>query len=224
MGLRFSNSAPFDIKVLQRLRNAQTKLYTLCVRRHFQRLDSNLPPHVEITNPQFISIGRGVHLRPGIWLYAITGYRLSPDGYKPTLEIGDGCSIGRFCHITCSNRVVIGDRVLLAEGVYIADNSHPYEDPNVPVIAQGLLSSGPVVIGSGTWVGNGARIMGKVKIGRNCVIGTNCVLKDAEIPDHCVVVGAPARIIRRYDPVPKMWRRTGPQGDIIETQQAERPS
>ena len=58
--------------------------------------------------------------------------------------------------------------------------------------------------GHGTWIGAGAKIIGKVNIGRNCVIGAHTIVfKD--VPDYCVVVGAPARIIKQYDIINKNW-------------------
>lgn len=190
--------------VARRANNLATKGHTLLVRRRFRRLDSHLDRRVDVTNPQYISIGRGVSIRPYTWLYAITNDRDRLGVFRPSIEIGDYCSIGRFCHITASNRVQIEDHVLIAEGVFIADNIHGYEDIAVPIIEQPLVSRGPVVIGSGTWVGNGARIMGTVRIGRNCVIGANAVVTK-NVPDYCVVVGVPGRIVRRYDATAQQW-------------------
>ena len=224
MGIRFSQSKSLGWKVAQRLRNAYVKCYSFWVRPHFKALKSYLQPDTEITNPQFISIGRNVQIRPGVWLYAITGDLTESNLFRPSLEIEDHCSIGRFCHITCSNRIVLGEAVLLAESILIADNSHGYEDTTIPVIAQAHVSSGPILVGCGTWIGNGARILGKVKIGRNCVIGTNCVLTNMDIPDYSIVVGIPARIVRRFDPIAQLWRRTDPQGSFSEETSARAKS
>ncbi|ACK98051.1 serine acetyltransferase [Bacillus cereus G9842] len=44
-------------------------------------------------------------------------------------------------------------------------------------------------------MGTGAKILGPVSIGNNVVIGANAVvLKD--IPDNCMVVGIPAKIVK----------------------------
>jgi acetyltransferase-like isoleucine patch superfamily enzyme len=219
MAISIQNHESWGLYLLRRLRNARAKLYTFLVRSYFRRLESHLHPDTEIINPQYVSIGRNVVIRPGVWLYAITGDPSSPDRFQPSLEIENGCSIGRFCHITCSNRVVLGEEVFLTEGILITDSSHGYEDPNTPVIAQSVVSSGPVVIGCGTWIGNGARILGRVSIGRNCVIGANCVVTNMDIPDHSVVVGIPARIVRRYDQALKLWRRTDAHGNFTDAGQ-----
>ena len=49
-------------------------------------------------------------------------------------------------------------------------------------------------IGAGTVIFSGTAIVGKVRVGRNCVIGANSVVL-SDVPDNSVCVGAPARIV-----------------------------
>ena len=188
----------------QRLPRLVIKLYSLWVKRKFKRLDSLLDPRVEIRNPQYISIGAGVHLRPYTWIYAIPGVSEKSDKFHPSIEIGDGSSIGRFCHITATNHVLLEPEILVAEGVFISDNFHGYQDIETPIIRQPMVSLGPVIIGRGTWIGNGAIITGKLRVGKNCVIGANAFV-NKDVPDYCVVAGIPAVILKRYDPAAKQW-------------------
>src|SRR6476660_6192289 len=167
--------------------NLRSKLYTSLVRRRFRRLDSYLGPQVEIKNPEYVSVGRGVGLGRLTWIYAITDDREKEDVFTPSIEIGDGCSIGRFCHITCSNRVVLEENVFVSEGALITDSIHSYADISMPIICQPLVSLGPLVIGRGSWIGNGARIIGRVRIGRNCVVGANAVVINKVVPDYCAI-------------------------------------
>lgn len=129
------------------------------------------------------------------------------------LEIGHGCRIGRFNHIYATQRVVLGAHVLTANNVYISDNLHGYRNPEVPILQQPIVQNGVVEIGEGSWLGHNACVLG-VRIGRHCVIGANAVVTH-DIPDHCVAVGAPAAIIRRYDPALQAWRRTHPDGSFL---------
>jgi acetyltransferase-like isoleucine patch superfamily enzyme len=69
-------------------------------------------------------------------------------------------------------------------------------------------------IGEGSWLGEGVAVIGAC-IGRNCVVGANSVVTK-DVPDYCVVAGAPARIIKRYDPASGLWRKTNPKGEFIE--------
>lgn len=41
--------------------------------------------------------------------------------------------------------------------------------------------------------------MGGVKLGKHCVVGTNAVVMKGQYPDYCVLVGNPAKIIKKYD-------------------------
>lgn len=126
------------------------------------------------------------------------------------LEIGAGTKLGRFNHIYATRRVTLGAKVLTANGVYISDNLHRYDDPAVAIMDQPLKQLGEVTIGEGSWIGHNACIVG-ASLGRNCVVGANAVVTRSA-PDHCVLVGAPARIVRRYDPDRGEWRSTLPDG------------
>jgi len=190
-----------------KLRLLINRMYTLVVRSDFHHLGSDLDPRVEVKHPQFMSIGKGVYIRPYVWLYAVLGHYGHQNIYLPSLKIEDGCSLGRFCHIVCANQVVLERHVLLAEGVFISDNNHGYKNTGIPIMHQPLDVSGPVIIGAGTWIGNGARIIGQVKIGKNCVIGTNTVVSNMNIPDYSIVVGNPSRIVKQYDSNLLTWKR-----------------
>ncbi|GJM33463.1 MAG: hypothetical protein DHS20C18_24640 [Saprospiraceae bacterium] len=181
------------------IRNGSTKAYTMFVKRRFKRLESNLSPFVEVKNPEYITIKERTTIRPYTWLYAIVNTGNKKNVFHPDLQIGKSCSIGRFCHITCSNKVVFEDNVFLTEGVLVTDSIHGYKDINTPIYNQPLISLGPVIIGEGTWIGNGARIVGRVKIGTGCIIATNSVVSNSIVPDHCLVSGNPARITKIYN-------------------------
>lgn len=69
-----------------------------------------------------------------------------------------------------------------------------------------MKSLGPIIIGRGSWICNGARIFGSVRIGQHSVIGANAYV-DRDVPDYCIVAGLPARIIKRYDFDHARWIR-----------------
>ena len=51
-------------------------------------------------------------------------------------------------------------------------------------------------IGNNVKISTGACVLGEIKIGNNVTIGANAVvLKD--VPDDCIAVGVPARIIKK---------------------------
>lgn len=51
------------------------------------------------------------------------------------------------------------------------------------------------VIGDDVYIGTGAKVLGKITIGNNVTIGPNSVVL-SDVPDDCVVLGVPAKIIK----------------------------
>ncbi|MEO0462646.1 MAG: acyltransferase [Pseudomonadota bacterium] len=132
----------------------------------------------------------------------------------PVLKIGARTMIGNHAHIVGISRIEFGESVLTADRLFVSDNRHTFEDPNVPVRDQGLTHVGDVHIGDGSWIGENVSISG-VQIGRNCVIAANSVVT-RDIPDRCVAAGAPARIVKRYCDARQGWYRTDADGEFRE--------
>lgn len=146
-----------------------------------------------------ISIGDNVSIAYKTWLAAL------PQIISEECEliIGDGTCIGNFNHIYATKSIVIGKNVLTADKVYISDNLHGYEDITIPIIYQPIKQIGTVIIGDGTWLGENVCVIG-AKIGKNCVIGANSVVTK-DIPDYCLAVGVPAKIIKKYCKESEKW-------------------
>lgn len=129
---------------------------------------------------------------------------------SPKLVIGTNCKIGDNVHIAAGERVTIGDNCLFASKIYISDISHGdysntenASNPNTPPDER-PLSTNPVTIGDNVWLGDNVCILPGVKIGKGVVVGANAVV-NKDIPDNCVAVGIPARVIKIYDEVKKGW-------------------
>ena len=158
---------------------------------------------LELLNPQNIFLGSN------LW---ISKTRLaSSKGGK--LIIGNHVAIRRFSQIYALQSIIIEDGVLMAENTFISDNTHTFTNITTPVRDQDIKPLGNVVIGSGTWIGRNVVVNG-CKIGRNCIIGAYTFLKK-DIPDYCVVVGNPARIVKRYNPQSGQWEKTDKDGNFI---------
>ncbi len=97
-------------------------------------------------------------------------------------KLGSGVILGYGgLGVVIHDRTVIGSDVIVGPGVTIGGTN---KNNVVPII------------GDNCYISTGAKIIGPVKIGKNCVIGANAVVLD-DIPDNCVVVGVPARIVKR---------------------------
>ena len=134
------------------------------------------------------------------------GHDLGPE---PVLRIGDRCVIGRGSHIVAHQSIDIGDDVYTGPYVYITDQNHSYADPDVPIGRQWPVNAA-VRIGPGSWLGTGVIVLPGSVIGRNVVVAAGSVVR-GEIADHCVVAGAPARVVRDFMPGTG-WVRPGTVG------------
>lgn len=151
-----------------------------------------------VDGPSNIELGEAAFIQRGAWLYC-----QAIDDTPARLQIGVGCVLGYNNHLTSVRSVVLEDHVLTANNVYITDNMHSYEDVSVPIMHQAVVFKAAVVIGRGSWIGENVSILG-ASIGRNCVIGANSVVTH-NIPDYSVAVGAPAAVVRQYNPGDLKW-------------------
>ena len=173
------------------------------IKKNYIQLDTYIDPRVEIMNSQYMKIGRA-DIKPYSFIYAIKGDFINGEKFQPLIKINDGCTISRFCQITCSNQLIFEKNVFISERVLITDSLHSYNEIKIPIKHQELISHGPIIIGEGSWVGSGSQIIGKLKIGKNCIIGSNTIL-NYSVPDYSVVVGSPARLIKRYNLLKGIW-------------------
>jgi acetyltransferase-like isoleucine patch superfamily enzyme len=159
-------------------------------------------PATAIFNERYIHIGTGTMIGPQATLSAgmVPGQQCLSDD---VVRIGDRCLLGKGSAIVGHLGIVIGDDVWTGHNVYITDQNHGYEDITVPISRQSMPER-RVRIGDGSWLGYGTVVLPGADIGRHVVVGANSVVT-GEIPDFSVAVGAPARVVRRYDPVSGSW-------------------
>lgn len=195
------------------------KVRALCVRQYqLARLGQAgrnvvLGERVRIHGAAHIRVEDDVVIAEDVTLRAQTAYPWTspPQTFSPELVLKRGCFINGRTQIACARRVVIGANTMIAEGCFISDNNHGYADPDRSVKAQPLETPGEVVIGDDGWIGAHVCVVGNVRIGRHCVVGAHSVVT-RDLPDFCVAVGAPARVIRRYDPAAQAWRPVSADG------------
>jgi serine O-acetyltransferase len=117
--------------------------------------------------------------------YAIVFYRYRSKCVKlliniPVNVVGPGLNIHHLGPITINKGATIGSNCTLQPGVMIGQSN---SKENVPVI------------GNDVYFCPGAKVFGKIKIGNNVVIAPNSVVTK-DVPDHCIVSGVPAKIIK----------------------------
>jgi serine O-acetyltransferase len=94
-------------------------------------------------------------------------------------EIGPGFYIGHFgCIIIRGN---IGRNCSVGQGVTIGSKGAGKSD-------------GWPRLGDNVYIGAGAKVIGRILVGNNVVIGANAVVV-CDVPDNCLAVGVPARVM-----------------------------
>jgi acetyltransferase-like isoleucine patch superfamily enzyme len=136
-----------------------------------------------------LQVGPQTILEPGVWLTAPGAARIT---------IGAGTFLNLGVMVASLHLVEIGDHCMFANGCFISDSAHRYDDPVTPVPWQGFTSKGPTRIGDNVWCGVGAVITSGVTIGERSVIGANSVVT-SDIPPYSIAAGVPARVLRRIE-------------------------
>jgi acetyltransferase-like isoleucine patch superfamily enzyme len=134
-----------------------------------------------------LEIGANALLEPNVWITAPGDARV---------KIGEGTFLNMGVMIASQELVEIGEHCMLANGCFVSDSSHRYDDPDRPITWQGFESKGATRIGENCWLGAHAVVTSGVTIGERCVIGANSVVtKDVE--PYSIVAGAPAKLVRK---------------------------
>jgi acetyltransferase-like isoleucine patch superfamily enzyme len=144
---------------------------------------------LEGLNSGRLRIGRDTLLEPGCWITMAPGAEI---------EIGGGCFLNKNTMLAAQERIEIGDHVMFANGCFVGDADHRYDDPDAPVTHQGFVAKGPVKIGSNCWFGVNCVVTGGVEIGERCVIGSNSVITRS-LPPNTIAAGIPAKPIREIE-------------------------
>jgi acetyltransferase-like isoleucine patch superfamily enzyme len=152
-------------------------------------------PVAALYGERYIHLGAGTVVGPYSTLSAGVVPGHVPDR-DPVIAIGDRCVIGKGSGVVGHRQVEIGDDVWTGHHVYITDANHGYEDVTLPPGAQ-FAAPRPVSVGDGAWLGHGTVVLPGSTIGRHAVVGAGSIVA-GDLPDHCVAVGNPARVVKRY--------------------------
>lgn len=167
-----------------------------------------------LTNPGAMHIGRDVKLGPNSELKCQTtfpgGWMRHPEGehvqqsFTPSLTIGDRVTASGALQVLAFESVVIEDDVMFANNVFVADGTHAFDHVDVPYKFQGVGQPRPIRIGRGSWIGQNVVILPGVQIGAMAIVGSNSVVT-RDVPEYSIVVGSPARVLRRWNAEHRAW-------------------
>jgi acetyltransferase-like isoleucine patch superfamily enzyme len=136
-----------------------------------------------------LELGEHVLFEPGVWLTASAPARI---------RIGGGTFLNLGVMVAALDLVEIGAHCMFANGCFVTDADHRFDDPDKPVPWQGFTSKGPTRIGDNVWCGANVVVTSGVTVGERCVIGANSVVT-RDLPPHSIAVGAPARVVRTIE-------------------------
>lgn len=164
-----------------------------------------------------IKVGRGVRLGRGVYISVVKGgiLDLGDDVHVDShsyitvegeLTVGAGSYVGVGCTLVAHDKITIGPDALIAAYVTIRDQDHRIDRFDMPYRKQGLVAA-PICIGRNVWIGTKATVLRGCSIGENCVLGANTVVTH-DIDSNSVVVGVPARLLRKLDASDGLLRST----------------
>jgi acetyltransferase-like isoleucine patch superfamily enzyme len=165
------------------------------IHRHFakRRAFCRWPVHgnvLESFEAGRLEVGEGTLFEPGVWITMADTARV---------VIGDGCFLNLGVQVAAHELVQIGDHCMFANGCFVTDANHRFDDLEQPITWQGFTTKGPTKLGDNVWCGANVVITSGVTVGRRCVIGANSVVTQS-IPEFSIAAGAPAKVIKRFGP------------------------
>lgn len=158
----------------------------------------------QIGGGKYITLGEHTRISINARLQCFT--KISGQNLSPQMKIGNNVFIGRNVTISCCNEIVIGDDCQITGYVFIGDSNHGmdincgkrYETQKM------ILKS--TIIGKNVFVGEKAIILPGVTIGDNVIVGAGSVVTK-DVPANSMVVGNPAKIIKKYNFVSGKWEQ-----------------
>lgn len=109
------------------------------------------------------------------------------------VKMGIGNFVGKMAVINADaeigNNNVINTKALIEHECKVGDHNH---------LSTNSVINGNVIVGNSVFLGSSSVCNGQLKIGSNAIIGSGSVIiKD--VPENVIVVGVPARVIKRRD-------------------------
>lgn len=164
--------------------------------------DFVIGPRGRINNLKHLTIGVNTEIGNDVRMTFVEDYWGGV--YTPNCVIGNNCSIGNRFTILCADKVIISDNNLIASDVLVASENHGIELEKSKSYSSLPLTSKPVFIKEGCWIGEKVVILPGVTIGKRSIIGASSVVTKS-IPDYSIAVGNPAHVIKKYDFGKQKW-------------------
>lgn len=148
-----------------------------------------------------ISIGEHVKIGNASRLEIISEWKGSH--FDASISIGDRTQFVGDLHLISAGKVTIGRNCVFSKRIFITNANHDYSQLGVSVGEQRLIIK-DVSIGDNCFFGMDTKVFPGVKVGNNVIVGANSIVM-SDLPDNCVAVGVPAKVIKLYNKETKIW-------------------
>lgn len=116
-------------------------------------------------------------------------------GSATQLSIGRRCHFNVGCFFDLSNTIRFGANVSCGQQVMFLTETHKVGEPRYRA---GELTSMPIIVGDGCWIGARATILPGVTIGEGAIIAAGAVV-NRDVEPHTMVGGVPAKQVRELN-------------------------
>ena len=139
------------------------------------------------------------------WIYHKLAYSSPRSNFVIKMQRSRGVRIGKNCHISpyvlidlvYPNLVEIGNNVTIGSNVMIFAHINPTANLFLKKTAYPRKVA-KVTIKEGAVINPGSIITAGVSIGKNSIVSVGCSVFE-DVPDACVVVGNPARVVKKIE-------------------------
>lgn len=126
---------------------------------------------------QKVKVGENVGISRGFYTLGGAG-----------IEVGKNSHLGSYLKLHDICKILIGSNALISHDVKMISGTHKLDKERTAI-------QGEIIIGDNVWIGLNVSIVGPCIIGNDCVIGANSYVT-GDFPDHSVLAGTPAKIIK----------------------------
>ena len=136
-----------------------------------------------------LEVGEGTLFEPHVWLTAPGEARI---------RIGAGSFLNIGVMVAAQELVEIGDHCMFANGCFVTDGAHRFDDPDKPVPWQGFTTKGPTRVDDNVWCG--ANVVDHQRRDRGRALRDRRQQRGHEGPAGAHHrAGAPAKVLREID-------------------------
>lgn len=145
-----------------------------------------IPSSIRISNPHLIAIEDNCQIEEGVYLQA------NPEGQG--IYIGKGCRLNAHTHVLAGDKIELAEKVLVAPFVLLSSLNHEFSQDR-PIMDQLMKNAGPIIIGSGCWIGQRATVLGGTQVKPNSVIAAQSIVKK-KFEERGVVAGPVSTMVK----------------------------